>query len=124
MTAVDTSRVNPPHPRAGVHHHAAREGVHGLALTARMITLTFGAAPGLNATNFTLEAWVKRLQGVATTTQTGILVDVTRRCRILSYQRHGRGQTAAPTTPTTSLEGCTPARVYVGADFEDNAGAT
>ncbi|MBI5946438.1 MAG: hypothetical protein HY864_18910 [Chloroflexi bacterium] len=85
--------------------------------------VTFGAAPGLGVTTFTLEAWVKRSTG-------GIVMST----GSLGFDNTGGRPSIYPVVTKGMGEGETPANVnmnyflgitstgFVGADFEDKAG--
>ena len=83
--------------------------------------VTFG--PNLNATNFTLEAWVKRDAGGATMTTGSLGLDGTAG-RPLAYPvlTKGMGQGETPANINMNYFLGITSTGMVGADFEDNAG--
>lgn len=80
--------------------------------------VTFGAAPGLNAVNFTLEAWIRRdAAGTPTPTGTGGLVNA------VPIIAKGRGETDnADNLDTNYFFGIDSATNALAVDFEEGAG--
>lgn len=85
--------------------------------------VTFGAAPGLGVTTFTLEAWVKRAAGGATmSTGSNGLDGSGGRPVVYPVLTKGMGENDTPANVNMNwFLGITSTGV-IGADFEDNAG--
>ena len=87
--------------------------------------VTFGAAPELGVTTFTLEAWVKRATGGATASTGNLGLDGTAG-RPLAYPvlTKGAAQLEAPANLNMNFYLGITSAGFVAADFEDNAGGT
>lgn len=80
--------------------------------------VTFGAAPGLGASNFTLEVWFKRTgTGVTTTSGTGGVTDA------IPLLTKGRGEGDGSNVDMNFFLGISTSNNVLAADFEEAAGS-
>ena len=94
-TSPTTSRWRRPTPR---RRPAARARTRPLQLNGSSQYVTFGAAPALNASNFTLELWFQRTgAGVGTTTGTGGIASA------IPLVTKGRAEAETPGQPQHGL---------------------
>ncbi len=100
-------------------------GAHGFDFIGTLAAtnyVTLGQAPGLGATTFTLEAWIKR-EGAGTTTSTGG-GGITNAIPILAKGRGEADPVGGSTVDTNYFLGLNAATNVLVADYEEGAGQT
>ena len=110
-----------PVPGSGYTHVPAAPGAYGLRLTGTTAAndhVTFGAAPGLGASTFTLETWFRReAAGVAANTGTGG-VDA------IPLVTKGRGEAEGTNVDMNYFLGIRTSDGVLVADFEEGPGVS
>ena len=117
-----TYRANDGTPQLEHRHgqpdrHAGGGGNNGVQLNGSSQYITFGAAPGLNASTYTLELWFKRTgAGVGTSTGTGGIASA------IPLLTKGRAEAETPANLNMDwFLGIDATSGQLVADFEDNA---